>query len=229
MYNLKIWYGGLHSCGFNCDEFNSGGLHEEHAVETWRLGTVSAFFEVRSNGENLCRCGRSQKLPQSNRLPPVVRQTKDCVLWSPFIFQGYFNQNALYCSLQRRRLSYERVIFLEMASLVKTTWKREGTMYTYLLTYLLTYSTEQSPSWEANWFAANQEIPRILWNPKVHYRTHKRPPPVPLLSQLHPVPTTPSHFLKIHLNIIIPSSLWKYTFFNSLKSDLNYKVFKSLV
>jgi len=32
----------------------------------------------------------------------------------------------------------------------------------------------QSPSWEANWFAASQEIPRISRNPKVHYRTHKR-------------------------------------------------------
>ena len=37
----------------------------------------------------------------------------------------------------------------------------------------------QSPSWAANWFAASQETPRISRNPKVHYRTHKSPPPVP--------------------------------------------------
>ena len=45
---------------------------------------------------------------------------------------------------------------------------------TLLATYLPTYSMVQSPSWEANWFAASQEIPRILWNPKVHYRSHKQ-------------------------------------------------------
>ena len=64
----------------------------------------------------------------------------------------------------------------------------------------------QSPSWEANWFAASQEIPRISQNPKVHYRTHKRPPPVSILGQPNPVHIPKSHFLEIHPNIIHPST-----------------------
>ena len=84
---------------------------------------------------------------------------------------------------------------------------RSKYIHTYLLTYLLTPWSRVLLEKQTG-FAVNQEIPRILWNPKVHYRTHKRPPPVPILSQLHPVPTTPSHLLKIHLNIIIPSTSW---------------------
>ena len=77
-------------------------------------------------------------------------------------------------------------------------------LYWSHITYLLTPWTRVLLE-KLTGFAANQEIPRILWNPTVHYRTHKRPPPVPILSQLHPVATTPSHFLKIHLNIILPA------------------------
>ena len=60
----------------------------------------------------------------------------------------------------------------------------------------------QSPSCEANWFAASQEILRISRNPKVHYRTHKLPPPVPILGQPNLVHITTSHLLEIHPNII---------------------------
>ena len=81
----------------------------------------------------------------------------------------------------------------------------------------LMYYMEQSPSWEANRFSASQEIPCILWDPKVHYCIHKCPPPVPIMSQLDPVHTPTSHFLKIHLNIIFPSMPGSPKWFHSLR------------
>jgi len=75
-----------------------------------------------------------------------------------------------------------------------------------LMMGIVTYSTVQSPSSAANWFAASQEIPRISRNPKVHYRTHKRTPPVSILDQPNPVHIHTFHLLEIHPNIIHTST-----------------------
>ena len=72
--------------------------------------------------------------------------------------------------------------------------------------YIIAYSVVQSPYWEANWFAASQEIPRISRNPKIHYRSHNLPPTVSILGQPNPVRIPTSHLLEIHPNIIHPST-----------------------
>ena len=96
-------------------------------------------------------------------------------------------------------------------------WLKTALRFAYflacLLTYLLTYSMEQSPSWEANFFSASQEIPRILWDPKVHYLVCTNTPPIPILSQINqvrvPHPTSWRYILilSFHLCLGLPSGL----------------------
>jgi hypothetical protein len=59
---------------------------------------------------------------------------------------------------------------------------------------------------ESNSHLTSQGIPPLLWNPKFHYRVHKTPPLVPVLSQMYPVHTFPLYFPKIRFNIVFPST-----------------------
>jgi hypothetical protein len=76
---------------------------------------------------------------------------------------------------------------------------------------------ELSPSWKAVNCAATQELPSILWNPKVHYHVHKSPPLVPIPSQIDPIHIIPSYLRSIlimstHLRLGLPHGLFPYGF-----------------
>jgi hypothetical protein len=81
---------------------------------------------------------------------------------------------------------------------IRTDWREKSCLYGEIANQP-THWTEGSPSWEANSSSASQEIFRILWNKRFisEFTTARH------LS----LPCPPSHILKIHLNIIFPTTL----------------------
>jgi hypothetical protein len=66
--------------------------------------------------------------------------------------------------------------------------------------------------WEANNLSASQQIPCILWNPKVYYRVQKWQPLVLILSQMYPqstpIPLRYTQVLPSHLRLRLPCGLF---------------------
>jgi len=70
-------------------------------------------------------------------------------------------------------------------------------------------SMTQGPSPKAASSLTSPEFPRILFKPKVHHRVHNSLPVVPVDSQMNPIHSLPSCFIKTHFNIIAPSK-WRF-------------------
>jgi hypothetical protein len=51
--------------------------------------------------------------------------------------------------------------------------------------------------------SGSQEIPSLLWNPKIHNSVHKRQQLELILSQMNPLYILLPYFFKIHFNIIL--------------------------
>jgi hypothetical protein len=199
-------------------------IHSDHlyhvllfftAFLRWRFSTIlpaslpslprRTFGEVIANERSLC-------ISQYVARPPTTDIALGCALRWQVEIPFWFTLAKVSC----RFLCLAHGIGRMYSSTYRTDWPCgcNSALLTvlltylpiYLITYLLIHSMQHSPSWETNSFSASQKIPRILWNPKFHYRTHNSTPPVTIPNQLDPVRVPTSQFLKIHLNIILPST-----------------------
>jgi hypothetical protein len=89
-------------------------------------------------------------------------------------------------------------------------------------------SMELSTTRDATSCVPTRYLPSILWNPKVHYHTHKSSPSVPILSQTES--TTPNPIskrfilmLSIHLRLGLPSDFFQQIFLPMTYKHSSYR------
>ena len=105
--------------------------------------------------------------------------------------------------------TYDGTCFISSFVIIWTSSSLSSTVFSRCLhfTVHLSKPMQQNPSREANMSSGSYRILLILYNPNVRYRIHKRPPLVPMRSQINPLYNCTFHILKMCFNNIFPPTL----------------------
>jgi hypothetical protein len=137
------------------------------------------------------------------------------------ILAVHLQRNYMNCSFKKNRGLFRTLQITRPASML-------------LLLLLLLLSTTTVTVWsrllqKLTVHSASQEIPRLLWNQKIHYRVHNSSPEVPIPSQINPVYTFPPYLsktlfdivLSYHLRLRLPNGVFPSGFPNKFCTHLS--------